>query len=71
MIRVHKANNNVPMLIEESQFTFIPTEDNGTAMLDCLATDISDYFEDNEVDVVYLQESLEDIESLIRVSKCN
>lgn len=69
MIRVHTANNNVPMLINETQFTFIPTEDNGTAMLDCLVTDITDYFADNEVDVTYLQESLEDIESLIRVSK--
>lgn len=70
MIKVHKADNNVPMLIDETQFTFIPTEDNGTAMVDVYIKDIIDYFEDDEKDdVIYLQESLEDIESLIRVSK--
>ena len=54
MIKVHKANNNVPILIDEEQFAFIPTEDNGTAMLDCLVNDINEYFEDDKEDVIYL-----------------
>lgn len=71
MIKVHKANNSVAMLIDENQFTFIPTEDNGSAMVDSLARDIVEYFEDGKEDVVYLRESLEEIESLIRISNHN
>lgn len=68
MIKLHLTNSDAPVLLNEKECVFFPTEDNETIVFDTIE-DLRNYIdcEYDEVAII-VTESLEEIEKLI---KCN
>lgn len=68
MIKLHLTDSNAPVLLNEKECVFFPTEDNGTIVCDTIE-DLRNYLDDGDYEpIIYVNESLEEIEKLI---KCN